>query len=240
MWRRCRRLSQGWPRDAAVAAGAGVDKLVCVGDSVQRQRVGGGDLDGTVARRRGQVVGGMFLGVGREVVAAEEADGDVVEQHRPEREVGPVGAGGVGGDDGLVPRHGGVEVDVVGERHLDDAVHPYGAWRRKSATGSGPSRATTCATAWLSTWSRSRLLRTEPMTVAPPQCASWAAIDPTPPSTPWTRTIWLVTGPSPNTARWAVMPGMPRHAPSASSTESGQFDGAGGGHNGVLGSSAEG
>jgi hypothetical protein len=61
----------------------------------------------------------------------------------------------------------------------------------------------------------------DPMTVAPPQVASCAASDPTAPSTPWTRTTLPVTGPSPNTARWAVIPGMPSAAPASSLTLSG-------------------
>src|SRR3954452_11663048 len=41
---------------------------------------------------------------------------------------------------------------------------------------------------------------------------------PTPPRTPCTRTVLPVTGPSANTARFAVIPGMPRQAPISSVT----------------------
>src|SRR6266545_2001570 len=68
----------------------------------------------------------MLLGRGRKVVATEQADGHVVEHHGPEREAGAVRPGGVGGDDGLVLGYGGVEVDVVGERDLDDPVNAVG------------------------------------------------------------------------------------------------------------------
>ena len=56
----------------------------------------------------------------------------------------------------------------------------------------------------------------------PPQWASCAAIAPTPPRTPCTRTVRPTTGPSANTARCAVMPGMPRQAPIWSLTLSGR------------------
>src|SRR2546430_14450707 len=59
------------------------------------------------------------------------------------------------------------------------------------------------------------------MTVAPPQRASRAAIEPTAPSAPWTRTVLPATEPSPKGARCAVIPGIPRHAPISSLTSSG-------------------
>ena len=68
--------------------------------------------------------------------------------------------------------------------------------------------------------------------------ASCAARVPTPPSTPCTRTVPPRTGPSPKTARWAVMPGIPRHAPTSSPTVSGSAT-ACGRDNGVLGRGAE-
>ena len=49
---------------------------------------GSGSPIGTTARRRRrgcEVRGGLLFGGGREVVAAEQADGEVGEQHRPER-----------------------------------------------------------------------------------------------------------------------------------------------------------
>jgi len=42
--------------------------------------------------------------------------------------------------------------------------------------------------------------RTVPITVAPSQRASWAAIDPTAPSTPWTRIVAPAAAASPKTA----------------------------------------
>ena len=78
------------------------------------------------------------------------------------------------------------------------------------------------------------------MTVAPPQRASCAAIEPTPPRTPCTRTGLPSTGPSANTARWAVIPGMPRLAPSSSLTWSGSGTARSAGYDGVLGGGPEG
>ena len=78
---------------------------------------------GSLACRGGEVGCGLVFGCRWEVVAAEQADREVGEQHWPERDHGAVVAGGVGGDDGVVGGDSGVEVGVVGERDLDDAVH---------------------------------------------------------------------------------------------------------------------
>ena len=72
------------------------------------------------------------LRLGREVVAAEKADGDVAEQHRPERKAGARLARGVGGDDSQVPGHGGIQIDIAREVDLNDPVHAVG--------GPGPDR----------------------------------------------------------------------------------------------------
>ena len=94
--------------------------------------------------------------------------------------LGPVGAGGVGGDDGVVGGDGGVQVGVVGQRDLDDAVDALAARTARIGRGrvAGVQGDGVGATAG-STWSRSALRRTVPMTVAPPQRASWAASEPT-------------------------------------------------------------
>jgi len=102
---------------------------------------------------------GLPFGSRGEVVAAEQAQGDVVEQQGSEGEFGAVGSGAVGG------RVGGVQGDGVG----DDG-------------------------------------RVDPVQIAA------AASEPTAPRTPWTRTILPSTGPSANTAGWAVIFGMPRLA----------------------------
>jgi hypothetical protein len=89
---------------------------------LQGQRLGDRNRQGAVPGRRRELGRRLLLGCGRKVVASEQPDRDVVEQQGPEREVGPVTASGVGRDDGVDLGDGGVEVDVVGERHLDDAV----------------------------------------------------------------------------------------------------------------------
>src|SRR2546429_6890817 len=52
------------------------------------------------------------------------SDSDVVEQHRPEREVGPVRTAGVGSDDRLVAGHGGVEIQDRKSTRLNSS-HGY-------------------------------------------------------------------------------------------------------------------
>src|SRR3954468_22584055 len=109
-----------------------------------------------------------------------------------------------------------------------------------AAAGAAVSRAKAWETTAGSTWSRSAVRRTVAITVAPAQWASWAAREATPPRTPWTRTSWPSTGPSAKTVRWAVMPGMPRLAPSSSLRWSGGGGGLVVGYDGVLGGGAEG
>src|SRR5690349_14589882 len=94
-----------------------------------------GEPQCVVVCRGGEVGGGLLFGGGGEVVAAEQPDGDVVEQHGPEREARALLAGGVGGDDSVVAGDGGIEVDVVGECHLDDAVDALGGVRADSLGG---------------------------------------------------------------------------------------------------------
>lgn len=154
-------------QDAAVAT-AGVDVVVGLGDVVQRVTVADGDGEGADGGCGGEVAGGLALGLGGEVVAAEQSQGDVVEQQRPEGDLGAVRAGGVGGDDGVVGGDGVVEIGVVGQRDLDD---PVDAPRRVRADGRGgapASRATAWETTAGSTRSRSAVRRTVAITVAPP------------------------------------------------------------------------
>lgn len=101
-------------------ATAGVDVVMGLGDVVQRVTVADGDGEG--ADGGGEVAGGLALGLAWEVVAAEQPQGDVVEQQRPEGDLGAVRAGGVGGDDGVVGGDGVVEIGVVGQRDFDDPV----------------------------------------------------------------------------------------------------------------------
>lgn len=101
---------------------AGVDAVVGLGDLVERAAVADVDGEGSDGGRGGEIAGSLASGPGGEVVAAEHAEGDVGEQQGPEGEFGAVGAGGVGGDDRVVRDHRGVQVGVVRQGHLDDAV----------------------------------------------------------------------------------------------------------------------
>src|SRR6266511_5613743 len=87
------------------------------------------DRQRAVLGRGGEVRCGLLLRYGWEVVAAQKTDGHVVEQHGPEREVGAVATGGIGGDDRVVPGDRGVQVNVVGQRDLDDAINAVGRVR---------------------------------------------------------------------------------------------------------------
>jgi len=104
----------------------GVDLVVRCRGCGEWGRFGDGDGEVSVVGDGGEVAGGRGLGGGGEVVAAEEADGDVVKQHGPEVDSGLGVAGGVGGDHRSVGGHGGVEGDVVGEGDLDDPVDAVG------------------------------------------------------------------------------------------------------------------
>ena len=150
-------------------------------------------------------------------------------------------AGGVGGDDGAVPATGGVEIDVVGERDLDDPVDARrgviadGRDRvgdvERDGSGRGGRRTDR---------SRSPVRRTVLITVAPAQCASWAASEPTAPSAPWTSTVAAgdrAVGEHGAVGRDARDPEA--GARSRSSTSSGSVDRGGLRNDGELRSSAE-
>lgn len=104
--------------------------VVGLGDPVERDRFAARDGQRSFMRRGGQVDRGLLLSEWREVVAAEQPDREVGEEHRPEGKLGAIGPGGVGGDDGVGCRDCGVEVCVVGEGNLDDAV--YATWRERA------------------------------------------------------------------------------------------------------------
>jgi len=99
-----------------------VNQVVRIGDVLewkslsdnyrQRASAGGGD----------EVRGGLLLGLAGEVIAAEQSDCHVVEQHGPEGKGGSVLPAGVSGDDRTDLADDGGEIDVVGEGDLDNPV----------------------------------------------------------------------------------------------------------------------
>src|SRR3954469_3151263 len=176
--------------------------VVSRGNLLQRQRVGDGDGEGTIGGR-GEV-GGALLRGGRNVAAAEQAKRDVGEGQRPERQL----------DHPTDGEQLHVQVGVIGQRTLDDAVDRIGACARIGSTTSGASRSTACTTTDRSTRSRSAVRRAIPSTLAPPS-GQLRGSDPTPPRT---STVEPQTGPSPKTAQCAVMPRIPGQAPTSSPT----------------------
>ena len=76
------------------------------------------------------------LAVGGEVVAAEQAQGDVVEQQGPEGDLGAVGAGGVGGDDRAVRATASSRSALSDRATSTIRSTPSGAWERIAAAGS--------------------------------------------------------------------------------------------------------
>ena len=97
--------------------------------------------------------------------------------------------------------HVGVQVRVVGQGKVDDVVHAVGcACTLIASPRAFLIESDRVSSGWIHPIaSLSRV--TVPITVAPPQRASCAAMEPTPPRMPWTRTVLPATGPSANTAR---------------------------------------
>jgi len=95
--------------------------VMCVNDPVEWQGFPDRDAKGVGCSGCGEVCCCLEFGFDREVVATQETDGRVVEEHRPEGKLGPIASGGVGGTDRADLDDGGVQVDVLGERDLDDA-----------------------------------------------------------------------------------------------------------------------
>ena len=108
-------------------------------------------------------------------------------------EIGPVAVSAVGGDHACGRGDGGVEVDVVGERDLDDAVHAVGRRAPDSLDGRRVVQRDADARRRDRRRARSVPCRTVPMTVAPPS-RELRRQSADPPSTPWTRTVEPSTG----------------------------------------------
>src|SRR5437763_4629817 len=122
-------LSSARDRQKHALARPRLDSVVRLGDVVQGQGIVGRYRQGSLACCGGEIDSGLTFRRTREVVAAEESDRQVGEEHGPEREVGPVAARGVGRDNAVGSRNGRVQVCVFGEGHLDDAVHALGRVR---------------------------------------------------------------------------------------------------------------
>ena len=121
----------------------GIDAVVRLGGPLERQWLADGDRERAVPRRGREVGRRLLLRGGREVVAAEQPDGHVVEQHRPEREGRAVVAGGVGGDDGAVACTTAASRSTLSEKATSTMRStPSGACARIAPAGSGESRAT--------------------------------------------------------------------------------------------------
>src|SRR5437764_8504807 len=92
-------LASARDRQQHALARSGVDSIVGFGDAVQRQGIVAWDRECSLACCGGEIDSSLAFCCRWEVVAAEESDSEVGEAHGPEREVGPVAAGGVGGDE---------------------------------------------------------------------------------------------------------------------------------------------
>ena len=205
-------------REEHPAVLAALDRLVRRRDL--RQLIGRTDpyRQGLVRRRDRQVTRGEPLGLDREVVAAQQAQRDVGEQQRPERQARTGIRRSVRRDGRTLADDLRVQLGVGDSATSMIRSTPSGAISRMARASSD----TTCAAVPAGTRAASAARRTVPITVAPAQVASCAATEPTAPSTPWTSTVCPSTGPSAKTARCAVMPGMPSAAPTSSPTVSGR------------------
>jgi hypothetical protein len=111
-----------------------LERLVGLRDPIELQA--GGDARRETAGRecRGEVDGGLALGGGGEVVAAEQAQGDVLEQQLPERQSRCGIVRRIGGDDRALRRDRCVELRVGVERYL----HDMDGWSRCRGAGRPP------------------------------------------------------------------------------------------------------
>jgi hypothetical protein len=106
--------------------GTGLHGLVGGGDIVERVTGPNPDAQPAAGGGVGDVTSRAKFGVRGEVVAAEQAQRDVGEQQRPEREGRTLLRRGVGSDHRTLAGHLGIQVGVGRQRDLDDPVHPEG------------------------------------------------------------------------------------------------------------------
>jgi len=105
-------------------------------------------------------------------------------------------AAGVGGDDGLVLGHGGVEVDVVGEGDLDDPVDAAGCVRPDGADRVGLIQGDGLRDRGGVHLRQIAALADRPDDGRAAPVGELRGHGPTPPSTPRTRIVRPATGPS--------------------------------------------
>src|SRR5204863_4686933 len=115
----------------------GVDPIVGLCDSIKGQRIADGYPQCSLARCGGELGRGLALGRERKVVATEQPDREVGEQHWPERELGAVAAGGIGSDNAIVGRDGRVEIRVLEKATSMMRSTPCGACARIASAGCG-------------------------------------------------------------------------------------------------------
>ena len=232
-------VGSAWDRQHDTSAAAGVDAIVRFGAALKRHRLG--DRDRRAPSRAATVrsaVAWCLAAAGKSSLPSRRIV-IFVEEHGPEVEVRPRIVRGVGGDHALVPATAASRSALSEKATSTMRSTPVGP----SAGSRRQVRVIEChavrAVPRVDLF-KVAVRRTVPMTVAPPHACQLRGEAPTPPRTPWTSTVLPATDPSPKTARWAVIPGMPRHAPTVVADLVREVDGLLGRHDRQLRGRAEG
>jgi hypothetical protein len=96
--------------------------LVSGSDLLERERLADLEREPPLAQAGGEIRGGAALGVGWEVVAAQQSDRDVEEEQRPERQRRRGTCREVAGDDAALRDDVRIQLRIGGEGDVDDAV----------------------------------------------------------------------------------------------------------------------
>jgi len=115
-----------------------VNQVVRIGDVLERKSLPDNYRQRACAGGGDEICGRLFLGLAGEVIATEQPDCHVVEEHGPERKGGSVLPACVSGDNRPDLADGGVEIDVVGEGDFDNPVNASGRDGPDVRSGIGP------------------------------------------------------------------------------------------------------
>ena len=96
------------------------------GDGAERIAIEASEGAPPLRQGGGQLSSGTGLGLRGEVVATQKVDADVVEDQRPERDLGTRRIRGIGRDATSVSQHRQVDFEIRGEGDLNDMIDPAG------------------------------------------------------------------------------------------------------------------
>jgi len=109
--------------------GGMIDQFVGAGDFRQRDSFADFESCPTGFERGVDIARRLHFRLGREIVAAEKVDADILEDHLPERNLGRRVVGSIAGDGAIIFQQLDVGIDIGAEGDFDDMIDAIGRGR---------------------------------------------------------------------------------------------------------------